>query len=193
MEKQGLEAIPAELLRAKERLRFNSEKLGYIDVEREGPFEIQDDEPSQQPAISVEQPSDVHRPVPQTPRGPPEGSRTPIPRTPLPQTPQIQRAATQTPIVPTATQQQQQTTTIPQPQPVTPPSQHNNQPTTEDQPLEIQDETTTRPPLYLPEHDHKTDQDHHHQPQHHQPDYHNKIPLSHHQTQHNKQQPRRSR
>ena len=140
MEKQGLEAIPAELLRAKERLRFNSEKLGYIDVEREGPFEIQDDEPSQQPAISVEQPSDVHRRVPQTPRGPPEGSRTPIPRTPVPQTPQIQRAAPQTPIVPTATQQQQQTTTIPQPQPVTPPSQHNNQPTTEDQPLEIQDE-----------------------------------------------------
>ena len=35
LEKQGLEAIPAELLRAKERLRFHPEKLGYVDVEKE--------------------------------------------------------------------------------------------------------------------------------------------------------------
>ena len=42
-EKQGLEAIPAEILRVKERLRFNSEKLGYIDIEQEGFPALRDD------------------------------------------------------------------------------------------------------------------------------------------------------
>ena len=36
LEKQGLEAIPLELLRAKEKPRFHPEKLGYVDVESEG-------------------------------------------------------------------------------------------------------------------------------------------------------------
>ena len=36
IDKQGLETIPKALLRAKERLRFDSEKLGYVDVRVEG-------------------------------------------------------------------------------------------------------------------------------------------------------------
>ena len=36
LDKQGLEMIPKALLRAKERLRFDSEKLGYVDVRVEG-------------------------------------------------------------------------------------------------------------------------------------------------------------
>ena len=36
MDKQGLESVPRELLKAKVRLRFDSEKLGYIDVSKEG-------------------------------------------------------------------------------------------------------------------------------------------------------------
>ena len=34
-ESQGLEVVPHELLQAKERLRFDSEKLGYVDVTQE--------------------------------------------------------------------------------------------------------------------------------------------------------------
>ena len=36
LERQDLEAIPMELLRAKERLRFHSQKFPYVDVEGEG-------------------------------------------------------------------------------------------------------------------------------------------------------------
>ena len=35
LEVQGLEVIPKDLLMAKERLRFDSEKLGFVDVEQE--------------------------------------------------------------------------------------------------------------------------------------------------------------
>ena len=84
LEKQGIEAVPAELLKAKERLRFHSEKLGYVDVAREG--DPQDDastpdqaqQPDQQPL------QEIRRRAPRTPRGPPEGSGTRQPSTPLP-------------------------------------------------------------------------------------------------------------
>eukprot|EP00435_Cladocopium_sp_Y103_P060316 s936_g22.t1 len=87
LEKQGLEAVPAELLKAKERLRFHSEKLGYVDVEREGPPpEEQPPDPSsdQQPQPQAE----VQRRPPPTPRAPPEGSTTPMPQTPMSRMPQ---------------------------------------------------------------------------------------------------------
>ena len=86
--KQGLEAVPAELLKAKERLRFHSEKLGFVDVEREGaPPDLLQPEGSE-PA--PDQPPDqhqapVHRRVPGTPRGPLEGSKRSNPKTPQPQ------------------------------------------------------------------------------------------------------------
>ena len=102
LEKQGLEAVPAELLRVKERLRFDSEKLGYVDVEREGPPRL--DAPRPQPqaeaaAAPAEPPQpDVHRRAPPTPRGPPEGLKQVNPRTPLPKTPMIHREAPSTPL-----------------------------------------------------------------------------------------------
>ena len=75
LEEQGLEAIPAELLKAKERLRFHSEKLGYVDVTREG--DPQQDAPQtdqSNQADPQQQPQEIRRRVPRTPRGPPEGS-----------------------------------------------------------------------------------------------------------------------
>ena len=101
LEKQGLEVIPAELLRLKERLRFSGEKLGYVDVEREGDppehLELPD------PGIAREAIPVVRR-VPQTPRGPPEGLRTPNPSTPAlmapaPMTPAaVERPLVQAPV-----------------------------------------------------------------------------------------------
>ena len=87
LEKQGLEAIPAELLRAKERIRFDSEKLGYIDVEREGEPPEDQDVPVQEPVERLQLPQPIVRRVPPTPRAPPEGLRTPNPSTPAPSTP----------------------------------------------------------------------------------------------------------
>ena len=63
-EKQGLEAILAEILRVKERLRFNSEKLGYIDVEQEGFLALRDDG-LQRPDITItDQANDIYHRVP---------------------------------------------------------------------------------------------------------------------------------
>ena len=90
LEKQGLEVVPLELLRAKERLRFNAEKLGFIDVEKEGPPDLspeRDQRPAAAPSTAT---AAIHRRVPLTPRGPPEGSRTPTAATAVPQTPPIQ-------------------------------------------------------------------------------------------------------
>ena len=71
LECQGLEALPRDLLQAKERLRFDSEKLGYIDVTQEngdmspgdavaspldGPGEPQVPQANQQPRPSSEGP-----------------------------------------------------------------------------------------------------------------------------------------
>lgn len=61
LERQGLEVIPLELLRAKEKLRFHSEKLGYIDVEREG-------DPPEEVEVPEQPPVAIHRRVPPTPR-----------------------------------------------------------------------------------------------------------------------------
>ena len=100
MEKQGLEAIPIDLLRAKEKIRFNSEKMGYIDVEREGDPPLPS---SQQAEPSTERQSDnIQRRAPPTPRAPPEGLGIPNPSTPAraPMTPGIQRAAPSTPQLP---------------------------------------------------------------------------------------------
>ena len=105
LEKQGLEVIEADLLKAKERLRFHPEKLGYTDVTKEGDppddLEIIEQAPRQAPptpaaAETARQatrhtarqqaldPHTVYRKVPGTPRGPPEGLRTPNPSTPAP-------------------------------------------------------------------------------------------------------------
>jgi hypothetical protein len=43
LEKQWLEVIPLELLRAKEKLRFHPEKSGYVDVESEGSPDVSPD------------------------------------------------------------------------------------------------------------------------------------------------------
>ena len=81
MERQGLEVIPLELLKAKEKLRFNTEKLGYIDVEREGNPPEEEDVPPVQ-AAPVQEPSapeQIIRKIPATP-----APRTPAPSTPAP-------------------------------------------------------------------------------------------------------------
>ena len=96
LEKQGLEVIPLELLRAKEKLRFQTEKLGYVDVEQEGPPQEQPDvvpirdEPDQAPA----EPEVLRRlpgtPMPRTPARSKAAPATPAPQTPgtpAPQTP----------------------------------------------------------------------------------------------------------
>ena len=81
LEKQGIQIVPLELLKAKEKLRFHSEKLGFVDVEKEGDPPDEDDivrvpsTPAPMPAGQA----DILRRVPQTPRGPPEGQ---APRTP---------------------------------------------------------------------------------------------------------------
>ena len=110
LEKQGLEAIPADLLKAKEKIRFNSEKLGYVDVEREG---LPPEAPQQAVAPQAAAPqlteqqqqaanTSILRRVPQTPRAPPEGLRTPNPLTPAARTPARQP---QTPRARNTTQQ----------------------------------------------------------------------------------------
>ena len=96
LEKQGLEAIPIDLLRAKGKLSYDSHRLGYIDVDREGPPDLPlEDEESvepQRPAPQVlpaphgdqDRPREqepILRKAPGTPRGPPEGLRTPNPST----------------------------------------------------------------------------------------------------------------
>ena len=85
MEKQGLESIPRDLLKVKERLRYDSEKLGHIDVTKEGDPRLDADGQPAQGDL------DIHRRIPPTPRGPPEGLRTPVhsgaPQTPLPAAP----------------------------------------------------------------------------------------------------------
>ena len=101
LERQGLEAIPAELLKAKEKIRFQSEKMGYIDVEKEGDPPMQQQPQSAEPAAA--QPNVIQRRAPPTPRAPPEGLGTPNPSTPLPAraaplTPAIQRAVPGTPV-----------------------------------------------------------------------------------------------
>ena len=88
LEKQGLEVIPAELLRAKERIKFDGEKLGYIDVQREGePVDVPEEPPPRPLEDQRPQQQQIVRRAPQTPRGPPEGLRTPNPSTPAPSTP----------------------------------------------------------------------------------------------------------
>ena len=96
LEKQGLEIIPMELLRAKEKLRFNSEKLGFVDVEKEGepPDEEEPIRMAATPAPVPAEQSEVLRRVPQTPRGPPEGQ---APRTPAIQAPSTPAPAPMTP------------------------------------------------------------------------------------------------
>ena len=109
LEAQGLEVIPAELLRAKERLRFHPEKLGFIDVEQEG------DPPDT--AFRDEQPAptagNIQRKAPGTPRAPatPRAPQTPVLQGPpeglkqvqssqarsAPSTPAIMREAPKTP------------------------------------------------------------------------------------------------
>lgn len=99
LEKQGLEVVPLELLRAKEKLRFHAEKLGYVDVEKEGD-PPDDDEVIMMPQTPVPVPAaqtDILRRVPQIPRGPPEGQ---VPGTPAP--------APKTPASSTARQEVQQ-------------------------------------------------------------------------------------
>ena len=102
LEKQGLEAIPADLLRAKEKLRFHPEKLGYVDVEREGPPRL-DQQPEQPLPVQElgprsEPPAQVQRRAPPTPRVPPEGLRALNPQTPTAAaTPGIMRAMPRTP------------------------------------------------------------------------------------------------
>ena len=95
LEKQGLEIIPMELLRAKEKLRFNSEKLGFVDVEKEGE-PPDEEEPIRMPATPAPVPaeqSEVLRRVPQTPRGPPEGQAPRTPAIQAPMTPALARTA----------------------------------------------------------------------------------------------------
>lgn len=114
LEKQGLEAVPAELLKAKERLRFHSEKLGYVDVTREGDPQ-QEEAAGEQPNQSDPQqlPQEIRRRVPRTPRGPPEGSEIqplvppvdelpPVPDTPphRPSTPSTTVQPTSQPLTP---------------------------------------------------------------------------------------------
>lgn len=118
LEAQG---IPQELLRAKEKLRFHPDKLGFIDVEQEGD-PPQHGEGAQAPARTASSPPDIQRKAPGTPRapgtsrttapqtptvlqGPPEGLRASQSTAPAsaPQTPGIARAAPSAPIPPAGT------------------------------------------------------------------------------------------
>ena len=90
VEKQGLEMIPLQLLRAKEQLRFHRRNLPYVDVEGEGP--PPDGAPEREPEVQRRAPPTPRPPAtprpagtPRTPvplRVPPEGSKTLNPSTP---------------------------------------------------------------------------------------------------------------
>ena len=105
---QGLESIPAELLRVKERLRFHPEKQGYVDVEKEGdPPEAayRDTTPAptvgntQRRAPGTPRAPRTPRPAPRTPvfQGPPEGLKA-SQSIPAPATPAIVREIPMTPV-----------------------------------------------------------------------------------------------
>ena len=110
LECQGLEALPRDLLQAKERLRFDSEKLGYIDVTQENG----DPPPGDAVASPLDGPGEPH--VPQanqqlrpSSEGPhvPQANQQPRPSSEGPQVPQAdqQRPSSGGPQVPQADQQ----------------------------------------------------------------------------------------
>ena len=80
LEKQGLEAIPAELLKAKERLRFHPEKLGYVDVQLEG--DPPDDEAWGEASETIQRRAPATPRVPATPAAPATPRASAVPATP---------------------------------------------------------------------------------------------------------------